>query len=64
MIKQQPKIPTKADSVADALGSVRAEGLEPSAKTLEMLQKFASGEMTAFELAEAISAKNIIKKDS
>ncbi len=39
-------------AVAAALGSVRAEGLEPSQATLERMQRFASGEIDAEQLRE------------
>ncbi len=37
-------------AVAAALGSVRAEGLEPSKATQERMQRFASGEIDAEQL--------------
>lgn len=39
-------------AVNAALGSVRAEGLEPSKETLKRLQRFADGEITAQELRD------------
>ena len=39
-------------AVAAALGSVRAEGLEPSKETIDRMQQFAEGKITAEELRE------------
>lgn len=39
-------------AAASALGSVRAEGLEPSQATLERIKRYASGEITATQLTE------------
>ena len=57
-------MPTKAQIVDSAVGSVRAEGLEPSAEALEALEKFSAGEITAFELHQTVSAKKTIKKET
>lgn len=37
-------------AVADALASVRAEGLEPSANAIKRLDRYAKGEITATQL--------------
>ncbi len=39
-------------AVAAALGSVRAEGLEPSKETISQLEKFAKGEADIDEILE------------
>jgi len=40
-------------NLAAALGSVRAEGLEPSAAAMKRLEKYAAGDMTAAEVRAA-----------
>lgn len=48
-------------AVSAALGSVRAEGLKPSAKTQKLLHRFARGEITADD-ALASTLKDIQRK--
>ena len=43
--------------VAEALASVRADGLEPSPEGLEMFEKVASGRMTPREGIERVLAR-------
>lgn len=50
MTKEQ--ILKRKRAVAAAIGSVRAEGLEPSQKAMERLERFAKGEITADELRQ------------
>ena len=44
---------SRAHIVADAVGSVRAEGLEPGAVVIEMLNRWASGAIETGQLGEA-----------
>ncbi|SDE50473.1 hypothetical protein SAMN05216377_10123 [Pseudonocardia oroxyli] len=48
--------PTCAESMADALGSVRAEGLEPSAFGHTVLAALACGEIDAEEACARLTA--------
>jgi PHD/YefM family antitoxin component YafN of YafNO toxin-antitoxin module len=47
----------RREAVAEALASVRAEGLEPSLDALEMLEKIASGELEEDEGIERLRAR-------
>jgi PHD/YefM family antitoxin component YafN of YafNO toxin-antitoxin module len=47
----------RREAVAEALASVRAEGLEPSLDALEMLEKIASGELEEEEGIERLRAR-------
>lgn len=47
--------------VAAAIGSVRAEGLNPSAKTQKRLKDYAQGKITAAEL-RAVTLREIKEK--
>jgi hypothetical protein len=44
---------SRAHIVADAIGSVRAEGLEPGAVVIEILNQWASGAIETGQLGEA-----------
>jgi hypothetical protein len=44
---------SRANIVADAIGSVRAEGLEPGPVTLEILDRWASSALDTEQLGEA-----------
>jgi hypothetical protein len=44
---------SRAHIVADAVGSVRAEGLEPGAVVIEILNRWASGAIETAQLGEA-----------
>jgi hypothetical protein len=44
---------SRANIVADAIGSVRAEGLEPGAAVIEILDLWASGAIETGQLGEA-----------
>lgn len=44
---------TRAHMAADAVGSVRAEGLEPGATVIEILDRWADGTIATEQLGEA-----------
>lgn len=44
---------SRRQAVADALGSVRTEGLEPGPRAMAVLDRWARGELTDNQLAEA-----------
>lgn len=44
---------SRRQAVADALGSVRAEGLEPGPRAEALLDRWARGELTDAQLADA-----------
>jgi len=44
---------TRAHIVADAIGSVRAEGLEPGATVIEILDRWVGGTIETAQLGEA-----------
>jgi hypothetical protein len=46
-------IDSRAHVVADAIGSVRAEGLEPGATVVEILDRWADGALDTEQLGEA-----------
>jgi hypothetical protein len=46
-------IDSRADAAADAIGSVRAEGLEPGATVVEILDRWANEALDAEQLGEA-----------
>lgn len=50
MNKQKTNTTDRAKSVAAAVGSVRAEGLTPSAATIQRLKRYAEGKITAQQL--------------
>jgi prevent-host-death family protein len=47
----------RRDAVAEALASVRAEGLEPGAEDLPMFDAVAAGELSSEELRERVLAR-------
>jgi hypothetical protein len=49
----QAQILQRQKAVAAAIGSVRAEGLKPSAETQERLKDYANGKITVSELRRA-----------
>jgi hypothetical protein len=44
---------TRDQAAANALGSVRAEGLEPAPEVVELLERWSRGELSDDELSEA-----------
>ncbi len=48
------QIDARHKALASALGSVRAEGLNPSAKVQKQLQSYAEGKITAEHLRSAV----------
>lgn len=44
-------------AVSSALGSVRAEGLQPSKKTHDRLQHYANGTMSAYQVRQITIAE-------
>lgn len=58
----QAQIQKRQKAVAAAIGSVRAEGLKPSAKTKKQLKDYAQGKITIAQLRKAtlteIKSKN------
>jgi Antitoxin VbhA len=46
-------IDSRAHMVADAIGSVRAEGLEPGATVIEILDRWVDGAIETEQLGEA-----------
>ena len=48
---------SRREAVTEALASVRAEGLEPSAEGLEMLEAIAAGRMSAAQAREHALAR-------
>lgn len=46
--------PTPREAVAEAVASARAEGLEPSAKGLEVVEQVAAGEIAVEEAVEVL----------
>lgn len=53
---------TRAHMVADAIGSVRAEGLEPGATVIEILDRWTEGTIATEQLGEA--AKRLASGES
>jgi len=53
---------TRAQIAADAVGSVRAEGLEPGAVVIEVLDRWANGAIETEQLGEA--ARRIVAGES
>ena len=49
-----PGSPTRHEAVAEALASVRAEGLEPGPECLERLQAYADGRLTCADAVEQL----------
>lgn len=47
----------RREAIAEALASVRAEGLEPSSEGLELLAAVAAGELSTAELRERVLAR-------
>jgi prevent-host-death family protein len=47
----------RRDAVAEALASVRAEGLEPTAEDLQLFVAIAAGELSTDELRERVLAR-------
>lgn len=53
---------SRAHIAADALGSVRAEGLEPGATVIEVLDRWADGQIETEQLGEA--ARRLVAGES
>ena len=48
------EVPSRREAVAEALASVRAEGLEPGPECLERLEAIAEGRLTTTEAIEQL----------
>lgn len=53
---------TRAHMAADAIGSVRAEGLEPGSTVIEILDRWSEGTITTEQLGEA--AQRLVSGES
>ena len=57
ILMTKAEILRRQKAVAAAIGSVRAEGLQPSQKTQTRLKDFATGKLSASELRSATLAE-------